>query len=95
MQDDYHRRRRNTRTLGVPTQFPEPSHMENSPTNKWIHWINIEAENLQKEINEEIKQVQDPDDRLDGTVGGVFQPLAQDLTKAGHNIENKQYTYYE
>ena len=90
MQDDYHRRRRNMRALGVPTRFPEPSHMENSPTNKWIHSINVEAENLQKEINEEIKQVQDPDDPFDGTAGGVFQPLVQDLTEARHNTENNK-----
>ena len=88
MQDDYHRRRRNMRTLGVPTRFPEPNHMENSPTNKWIHWINTEAEKLQTEINEEIKRVQDPDDPFDGTAGGVFQPLVQDLTETGHNTEN-------
>ena len=88
MQDDYHRRRRNMRSLGVPTRFPEPRHMENSPTNKWIHWINIEAEKLQTEINEEIKRVQDPDDPFDGTAGGVFQPLVQDLTGTGHKTEN-------
>ena len=88
MQDDYHRRRRNMRTLRVPTQFPEPNHIENSPTNKWIHWINTEAEKLQTEINEEIKLIQDPDDPFDGTAGGVFQPLVQDLTETGHNTEN-------
>ena len=88
MQDDYHRRRRNMRSLGVPTRFPEPNHMENSPTNKWIHWINIEAEKLQAEINEEIKRVQDPDDPFNGTAGGVFQPLIQDLTGTGHKTEN-------
>ena len=88
MQDDYHRRRRNMRTLGVPTRFPDPKHMDNSPTNKWIHWINTEAEKLQAEISEEIKQKQEPDNPFDGTAGGVFQPLVQDLTETGHNTEN-------
>ena len=88
LQVDYHRRRRNMRVLGVPTRFSEPSHMENSPTNKWIQWINVEAERLQTKINDKMEKVQDPDDPFNGTAGGVFQPLIQDVTEVGHNTEN-------
>ena len=88
-QDDFHRRKRNMRALGLPTRFPDPSRMDNSPTNKWINWINIEATRLQEEIEQEMKNVQDPDDPFNGTAGGVFQPLKYDVTDTALNTEEE------
>ena len=86
-QDDVHRRKRNMRALGLPTRFPDPSRMGNSPTNKWINWINVEATRLQEEIEQEMKNVQDPDDPFNGTAGGVFQPLKHDVTDIALNTD--------
>ena len=73
--DDIHRRRRMMRILELPTRFPQPQNMKDSPVTTWITWIREESNKLIAAIDDEITKRQDPDDPFDGTASGIFSPL--------------------
>ena len=75
--DDIHRRRRTMRILELPTRFPQPQNMKDSPVTTWITWIREESNKLIAAIDDEITRRQDPDDPFDGTASGIFSPLQQ------------------
>ena len=75
--DDIHRRRRMMCLLELPTRFPQPQNMKDSPVTTWITWIREESNKLIAAIDDEITKRQDPDDPFDGTASGIFPPLQQ------------------
>ena len=75
--DDIHRRRRMMRILELPTRFPQPQNMKDSPVTTWITWIREESNKLIATIDDKITRRQDPDDPFDGTASGIFAPLQQ------------------
>ena len=75
--DDIHRRRRMMRILELPTRFPQPQNMKDSPVTTWITWMREESNKLIAAIDDEITKRQDPDDPFDGTASGIFSPLQQ------------------
>ena len=78
--DDIHRRRRMMRMLELPTRFPQPQNMKDSPVTTWITWIREESNKLIAAIDDEITKRQDPDDPFDGTASEIFPPLQQKNT---------------
>ena len=79
-EDDKHRRSRVMRALGTPTRFPDPQYMLTSPTPQWIDWINEENDDLDRELENEMRRPPDPTDPFNGTAGGIFTPLQYDQT---------------
>ena len=79
-EDDRHRRSRVMRALGTPTRFPDPQYMLTSPTPQWIDWINEEVDDLDRELENEMRRPPDPTDPFNGTAGGIFTPLQYDQT---------------
>ena len=77
--DDYHRRIREMRVLGTPRRFPDPNSMNNTPPNEWIKWVNSESERLCEELKEEILRARQKNDPFDGTAGGIYQALPQEV----------------
>ena len=68
------------RALGTPTRFPDPQYMLTSPTPQWIDWINEEVDDLDRELENEMRRPPDPTDPFNGTAGGIFTPLQYDQT---------------
>ena len=79
-EDDRHRRSRVMRALGTPTRFPDPQYMLTSPTPQWIDWINEEIDDLDIELENEMRRPPDPTDLFNGTAGGILTPLQYDQT---------------
>ena len=75
--DDMYRRRRNMRTLMIPTRFPDPANMDRTSNDEWLRWLRHEMFDLIDAIDEENRARQDINDPFNGTAGGVFQPLPE------------------
>ena len=88
------------RVLHLPKNFPDPQSMRQSPVPTWIKWIREESERIVKDLEEEMKPRNDPDDPFDGTASGIFNPLEFDTRppliplpeQKGGNVRNQQKT---
>ena len=72
--DDMFRRRRNMRSMPLPTRFPNPQMMGQASITAWTSWIRTETNQIMMTVEEEIQRAGDPDDPFHGTVGGIFAP---------------------
>ena len=78
-QDDAHHRKRNMRSLILPTRFPRPESMGQGDIAVWTNWISEETDEIMKQLEEEKDSRSDPDDPFNGTANGVFLPLQDPL----------------
>ena len=68
------------RFLTLPTRFPRPESMGQGDIAVWTNWIREETDEIMKQLEEEKDSRSDPDDPLNGTANGVFQPLQDPLS---------------
>ena len=74
LMDDMFRRRRNMRSMPLPTRFPSPQMMGQVSITAWTTWIRTETNKIMMAVEEELQHAGDPDDPFDGTAGGIFAP---------------------
>ena len=85
-EDNRHRRNRVMIGLETPTRFPGPHYMSTSQPCEWIRWINEEIDDLDREIQDKLSSLSDPNDPFNGTAGGIFSALPRDTSETRDEI---------
>ena len=80
LKDDKYRRKRDMRFLLLPTSFPSSESKRQGDITVWSNWIREETEVIMNQLEEELEARGDPDDLVNGSAKGIYQPLQENFS---------------